>query len=272
MRLRFVRCDSSVHWAVSELPAAESAGSDRAAALLLVHALGTSHRIWDGVVEALRWPGPVLRYDLRGHGLSEVGEQPYTIASLARDAGLLLDAWGVSSVVVCGLSVGGLIAQELALSDRRVRAAVLCATAARIGTAAGWQTRIEQVRAGGVSSLSEVVLGRWFSPAFRAEQPELVRGYRCLLERTPEAGYLAMLGALAEADLSERVRQITVPTLVISGELDEATTPGDGERLASSIPGARFVLLRGASHLLSVEQPLQVASAIAGFAKGLGLG
>ena len=145
-------------------------------------------------------------------------------------------------------------------------------TAARIGTATGWQARIDQVRAGGVASLSEVVLGRWFSAAFRASEPDLVRGYRCLLERTPEAGYLAMLGALAEADLSESVRHIAVPTLVISGELDEATTPAEGERLAAAIPGARFVLSRGASHLLSVEQPRAVASAIEGFAKGIGLG
>lgn len=272
MGLRFVRCDSSVHLAVSRPSPVESTGSDPSVALLLVHALGTSHRIYDGVVEALRWTGPVLRYDLRGHGLSEVGDQPYTITSLARDASQLLDTWGVSSVVVCGLSVGGLIAQELAVSDRRVRAAVLCATAARIGTAAGWRARIEQVRAGGIASLSDVVLGRWFSSAFRAREPDLVRGYRCLLERTPEAGYLAMLGALADADLSERARQIAVPALVISGELDEATTPADGERLAALIPGARFMLSSGASHLLSVEQPREVALAIAGFARGLGLG
>lgn len=278
--MRFVRCDTAVHFTESIPPPARHAGapsggparSGSAPTLLFVHALGTSHRIYDGVVEALAWPGPVLRYDLRGHGLSEVGEQPYTIASLARDASQLLDRLGVAEVVVCGLSVGGLIAQQLALSERRVRAAILCGTAARIGTAAGWRARIEQLRAGGLAGQSEVVLARWFGPDFRAREPELVSGCRCLLERTSEAGYRAMLEALADADLSERTRDIRVPTLVVSGEIDEATTASDGQRLAASIPGARFALLRGASHLLCVEQPRELAALIQAFAGELGLG
>lgn len=271
MGIRFVRCDSLVHFAELR-PSLDGGDTDRSVALLLVHSLGTSHRIYDGVVEALGWRGPVLRYDLRGHGLSEVGEQPFGLSSLARDASQLLDACGVKSVVVCGVSVGGLVAQQLALDDRRVRAAVLCATAARIGTAAGWRARIDQVRSGGVASVSEAALGRWFSPAFVAREPDVVRGYRCQLERTPQAGYLGMLGVLAEADLSEQVRQIGVPTLVISGELDEATTPAEGERLAALIPGARFMLVRGASHLLGVEQPRELAAAIDRFREGVGLG
>jgi len=269
MGMRFVRCDTAVHFAELLPP---SGGNQHAVALLCVHALGTSHRIYDGVIDALGWRGPVLRYDLRGHGLSEVGDQPYTISSLARDASQLLDRLGVEAVVVCGLSVGGLIAQELARVDRRVLAAVLCGTAARIGTAAAWRARIDQVRAAGVQSSSEVVLGRWFGPTFRASEPELVRGCRCLLERTPEAGYLGMLSALADADLSEHAPDIRVPVLVVSGELDEATTPSDGERLAALIPGARFELLPGARHLLSVERPRELAALIEGFVKGIGLG
>ncbi|HWO13775.1 MAG TPA: alpha/beta fold hydrolase [Polyangiaceae bacterium] len=268
MVTRFVRCDSAVHF--TELLPAPSAG--HSVALLCIHALGTSHRLYDGLIEALGWRGPVLRYDLRGHGLSEIGEQPCTIASLARDASQLLERLGQRTAVVCGTSVGGLIAQQLALSDARVRAAVLCGTAARIGTLEGWRARIEQVRAGGVASTWELVERRWFTPAFRASQPDLVRGYRCLLERTPEAGYLALLQALSEADLTERVRDIRVPVLVVSGELDEATTPADGEQLASLIPAARFAQLAGASHLMSVEQPGQLARLIDGFTRGLGLG
>jgi 3-oxoadipate enol-lactonase len=275
--MSFVRCNGVVHQYL-ETPSStggkgRSSGASRAApTLLCIHALGTSHRIWGDVIEALDWPGQVLAYDLRGHGLSEIGETPYGIAGMSRDASALLSQRGVESVVVCGLSVGGLIAQELAASDPRVRAAVLCGTAARIGTREGWQNRIAQVRAGGIASIAEVVIARWFGAEYRARAADDVRGYRCLLERTPEAGYLATLHALAEADLRERVRSIAVPTLVVSGSLDEATPPADGRALAELIAGARFELLEGASHLMSVEMPRELAALISAFAAGGALG
>ena len=168
--MSFVRSGNVVHHC--ELRAA--APGVRAPALLLVHALGTSLRIWDGVLAALRFRGAVLRHDLRGHGLSELGECPYDIASLGRDAIGLLDQLELESVVVCGLSVGGLVAQELALSaPSRVRGVVLCGTAARIGTREGWQARIAQVRAGGIASISDAVLARWFSPLYRSLEPDV---------------------------------------------------------------------------------------------------
>lgn len=267
--MSFIRSGSSVSF--FELRSAASAAPRPA--LLLIHALGTSHRIWDGVLEASRFGGPVLRYDLRGHGLSELGECPYTIAALAADALALLDRLGIDTFIACGLSVGGLVAQELALgAGARARGAILCGTAARIGSREGWQARIDQVRAGSVASLADVVLNRWFSPGFREREPDAVRGYRCLLERTPHEGYLSMLHALRDADLTERVRGLRAPALVVSGELDEATTPADGRALAALIPGARFELLAQASHLLCVEKPRELAALIDGFSEGLALG
>jgi len=268
--MSFVRALGSVHFA--ELLDAPRVGAAPGPALLLVHSLATSHRIWDGFIAALGWRGPVLRYDLRGHGLSEIGECPYSVASLQRDASALLDAHGIESVVVCGLSVGGLIAQELALSEPRVRGAVLCGTASRIGTLEGWQSRVAMVRAGGVAAVSEAVLPRWFGAPFRASHPDVVRGYRCLLERTPADGYVAMLEALAGADLSARLPSLRMPALVVSGELDEVTTPADGRALAERIPAARFELLAGASHLLSVEKPRELAALVRAFVEEHSLG
>jgi 3-oxoadipate enol-lactonase/4-carboxymuconolactone decarboxylase len=274
--MSFIRCGSVVHHFELRSPAprarapgAGSSGSD-SPALLFIHAVGTSLRIWDGVVDALSFAGPVLRYDLRGHGLSEVGDTPYEVARLARDALDLLDQLGIGSAVVCGLSVGGLVAQELALAaPSRVRALVLCATAARIGTVDGWQTRIDQVREGGLRSITDLVMTRWFSPRYRELEPDAVRGHRCLLERTSPEGYLATLSALAQADLTDRVGRVRAPTLVISGELDEATPPASGSQLASLIPGATFELLAGVSHIFSVEKPRELAALIDDFVAGL---
>jgi 3-oxoadipate enol-lactonase len=242
-------------------------------ALVLVNALGTTTVIWEALLEALAFRGPVLGFDQRGHGLSELGEAPYTVDVLAADTLELLDALGIESAVVCGLSIGGLVAQRLAaLAPERVRGVILCGTAARIGTREGWQARIEQVQAGGLTGLLDAVLARWLSPSFRAASPELTRALRCLLERAYTPGYLATLHALREADLTEQTRRLRLPALVVSGELDEATTPEQGQELAASIPGARFELLEGAAHLLPVERPSELARLIDAFLLELGHG
>lgn len=275
--MSFVRCGSAVHFC--ELRPGLSGGrsasgrlSSGSPALLFINALGTNHHIWDGVLDVLRFGGPILRSDMRGHGLSEVGDTPYAVGSLAADALELIDRFGLESVVVCGLSVGGLVAQELAASaPSRVKAAVLCGTAARIGTREGWQNRMAQVRAEGIGSITDAVMSRWFGPLYRSLEADAVRGYRCMLERTPMEGYLATLHALCEADLTERVRNVRVPVLVVSGELDQATPPGAGLELAGLFPAARFELLEGASHMMSVEKPRQLAALIDHFLEGLNL-
>ena len=245
----------------------------RRPALLLIHALGTSHRIWDGLLQHLEYRGAVLRYDVRGHGLSELGQHPYSVQHLAEDAHALSMAHGFQSVLVVGLSLGGLVAQALALNAPDVvRGAILCGTAARIGSREGWEARSAQVEQGGLAAISDAVLARWFAPAFHEQSPEVVRGHRCMLERTASDGYRAALEALAEADLNDQVQAIRAPVLVISGELDEVTTPAAGQRLAKAIPGARFELLRGGSHLFPVEKPREVAASIDNFARELGLG
>jgi len=245
----------------------------RGPALLLLNALGTTTVIWDELLAHLAFPGAVLRLDQRGHGLSELGETPYSIPALAEDALGACNAFGLESVVACGLSVGGLVAQELAArTPERVRALILCGTAARIGSREGWQARLEQVQAGGLAAIADSVIGRWFAPGFETREPDLLRGYRCLLERTHAPGYLATLHALRDTDLTEQTSRLRLPSLVVSGEHDQATTPEDGQRLAACIPGARFELLRGAAHLLPVEKPRELARLIDGFLTELRLG
>lgn len=264
--MSFVRSGDIVH--CFELRPAK-AGCERLPTLLLIHSLGTNQSVWDGVVKALRFPGAILRYDLRGHGLTELGPDADGLAALAQDALGLLAALRVGAVVPCGISLGGLVAQELMLAaPERVRAAILCSTSARIGTPASWRERIEMVRSGGVSSVTESALTRWFAPLFRARAPDVVRGYRCMLERTPRQGYLAAMHALAGGDLSARLPSVRAPVLVVTGELDESTPPEQGRELAGLIPGARFELLLATSHIACVEKPRQLARSIDAFIEG----
>jgi 3-oxoadipate enol-lactonase len=232
--------------------------------IVFSNSLGTDLRVWDALLPRLPAGLRLVRYDSRGHGLSE-GAGAWTIGDLAGDLEGLLDALGIEAAVVCGLSVGGLIAQALAArSPARVRALILCCTAARIGSEALWQERIAAVEAGGIAALAEGVLERWFSPRFRAEEPALAL-WRAMLVRTPAAGYAATCAAIRDADLTESTRALRLPTLAVAGETDGATPPDLVRATAGLIPGARFALIPGCGHLPPVEAPAALAGLIAAF-------
>lgn len=239
-------------------------GEDAGLPIVFVNSLGADLRIWDGVVEHLidtpRFDHPVVRYDKRGHGWSDCPPAPYTIDENADDLAGLLDALGIAAAVVVGISVGGMIALNLAIRHpERVARLVACDTAAKIGTEAGWNARIEAVRASGTGILPDTVRTRWFTPAM---PPAGARLYLNMLERTPAEGYIGTCAALRDADLSDLVEQITAPTLVLCGEFDETTPPADGRALAAAIPGARFALIPDAAHLGNIEQPAAFAREI----------
>jgi 3-oxoadipate enol-lactonase len=237
--------------------------------IVQLHSLGTDSRIWDGVARALRRSHLVLRYDLRGHGLTDATPPPYSIDGLVQDLSELLDERGVASAVLCGISIGGQIALRLAARDPgRLAALVLCDTAASIGDEALWNARIAAIESGGLSSIADSVLARWFAPSFRETHPADYGGYRNLLLRTPAEGYVGVAAALRDADgavLTSAARSVRVPTLVLCGTEDAATPPHAVRELAESIPGARYELVPGAGHLPPVEQPEAVARAIRSF-------
>jgi 3-oxoadipate enol-lactonase len=205
----------------------------------------------------------LVRYDLRGHGLSDCPPGPYQLADFVADLRGLLDHLGVRRAVLAGISIGGLIAIEVAARyPDRVRSLVLADTACRIGTAAHWRARIEAVRRTGLERLAPAALETWFTESFRAGESARVTGYENLLARTPAEGYVASCAVLEESDLTERAGTIRAPALVMTGEDDRATPPEQGRALAAAIPGARFELIPDAAHLPCIEQPGRVASAI----------
>lgn len=235
-------------------------------ALLFANSLGSDLRIWDEVAARLAGRYHVIRYDLRGHGLSEAPAPPYSAADLAGDAVAILDQLNIHQAIVCGVSVGGLVAQAIAVNrPERVRALVLCDTGAKIATPEAWQQRIDKVRADGVDSLVQMTMERWFSAGFRARFPVEVRGYSLMLRQTSAAGYIGTCAALRETDFRAAITQVKQPTLVLCGAEDIATPPELGCELAGLIPGAQFFLIDNAAHLPCIEQPDATAARMAQF-------
>jgi 3-oxoadipate enol-lactonase len=224
--------------------------------LVFINSLGTDFRIWNEVAEILAPDFRIITYDKRGHGLSEPGPDQNDVADYARDLAALLEGAGVGPATIVGLSIGGLIAQEFYHHQPdRVAALVLCDTAAKIGTDEVWDQRIAQVERGGIESLADSVLERWFTADFRARRSAELAGMRAMLTRTPRQGYLAACGALKRADLRPYAGRIEAPTLCLVGDQDGSTPVALVRETASLIPRSRFKIIEGAGHLPNVERP-----------------
>ncbi|MBX3484854.1 3-oxoadipate enol-lactonase [Phenylobacterium sp.] len=236
-------------------------GPRDAPAVVLLHSIGCGHGMWAPQLPSLAsWR--VIRPDIRGHGHSDAPDSDYPLDRLAADVEDVLAALGVERAVVCGLSLGGAVAQALALrAPARVAGLVLANTAARIGSAEAWEQRAAAVRAEGLAAIAGMAMGRFFSDAFRAARPDVVDGFRDALLATSAVGYAGCCAALRDADLTGDVGRIAAPTLVIGGALDVSTPPAQTRALAGAIPGAVHLEL-DAAHLSNIEQPQAFAAAL----------
>lgn len=241
-------------------------------AIVFANSLGTDFRLWDDVIRRLAGDFRIVRYDKRGHGLSGCPPGPCTLTDLADDAASLLDALNLRNVMFVGISIGGMIAQQLALArPDLVAAAVLSNTGAQIGSAEMWDQRIAAVRDGGVDTIGDAVIERWFSPEFRRRNALQVRAWREMLGRTPADGYAACCEALKRADLTGEVAGLKQPALFIAGSEDGSTPPALVKGTADRIHGSRFRLFEGAGHLPCVEQPERYTEMILEFGRETGV-
>lgn len=247
--MAFVRAgDLVVHY--------ELCGPEDGPVVLLNNSVGTNFHVWDLQAAALSSRFRVLRYDMRGHGLTDCPAGPYTIAQLGDDARALLDALDVDTAHVVGLSIGGLVAQRLAATaPGRVRSLVLCDTANVIGPPSRWDDRIAAVSAGGLATIVDGVMKVWFTAGFPSSHPEVARGFANMLTRSPLAGYIACCHALRNADLRADDAKIACPTLVVVGDQDASTSPAMARELCAAIKGARLEIITNAAHIPTVEQP-----------------
>lgn len=244
-------------------------GDPNGAPVVFANSLGTDLRLWDKVIPLLPQSLRLIRYDKRGHGLSSCPPGPYSMGSLVRDAERFMDALNVRDAVFVGISIGGLIAQGLAVKRLdQIRALVLSNTAAKIGTTEMWNQRIALIRAGGIESIADPTMERWFSKSFRATAE--LHGWRAMLTRQPVEGYMGCCAAIAGTDLITPTSGLALPTLAIAGSEDGSTPPDLVRETAELIKGSRFHLIRGAGHLPCVEKPEEYARVLGNFLKETG--
>jgi 3-oxoadipate enol-lactonase len=231
-------------------------------AMLLCHALGADRTMWDRQAEEFALGRRIVRYDHRGHGQSDSPPGPYTIADLGGDVITLADVLGLDVFDFCGISMGGMVGMWLAASHPdRVRSLVLANTAPRIGTGEYWNERIARIEAGGIDSIGDVIVERFFSPEWRQTHDVETNRARKTLGAVDPDGYIGCCAAIRDADLSDSVTSIRARTMVIGGLYDVSTPPEAQEELAAAIPGSDLFVI-DAGHFSNLEAPEEFNTAL----------
>lgn len=244
-------------------------GPEDGAPVVFINSLGTDFRLWDKLLPLLPPGLRVLRYDKRGHGLSDAPAGAWSMGALVRDAERLMDHLGFRDALVVGLSIGGMIAQGLAVKRLDlVRAVVLSNTGAKIATPEIWAQRIADVERGGIRALSQAQIERWFAEPFRSSAEGAA--WRHMLERTPVEGYAGCCGAISGTDFYTPTSSLRLPALGIAGTEDKSTPPDLVRETVALIPGSRFELIHGSGHLSCVDRPDEYARLLSEFMRDIG--
>jgi len=237
-------------------------------AVVLAHAIGCDHRMWEELEKHLAPSHRVINIDARGHGASPVPPRPYSLRVLAEDVRALLDRLSIAKAHWVGLSMGGMIGQAFALEHPdRLGWLVIANSTSAYGPDGwtNWQNRIKLVEEGGLGAIREMVAQRYFSEAFRREHAETVKQVMDRFMETPVQGYLGCCDAIRELDFSTHLGAIRAPTLVIAGSDDVGTPVAMSEAMVKGIPGARLAVIPGAAHLSAVEKPREFNRLVADF-------
>jgi 3-oxoadipate enol-lactonase len=225
--------------------------------VMLSHSLGSDLSMWDPQMKVLEARFRVLSYDTRGHGQSEVPEGAYTLDQLVDDAAALLEALKIDRVHFIGLSMGGMIAQGLALKHPgRIESLVLCDTSAMIPEAAQAviQERIDTARREGLAALVDGTLARWFTPGYLKRKTSEAELIRRIFLATPAAGYIGCTEAIRRLNYLEALTRIQCPALILVGAEDPGTPVAASQAIHAKIAGSKLVVIPAASHLSNIEQ------------------
>jgi len=235
----------------------------------LTHPLGATLALWDDHVASLTKHVRVLRYDVRGHGGSEIPPGPYTLEQMSDDLFALLDSLGIVDTHIVGVSMGGLIGMTAALAHpERIKSLVLCDTTACYGPGVRpmWEDRIRVAESDGMTpTLVDRTMAIWFTEAFRAKHREAVGRIAAMLRTNDPRGYAAAIRAIGFVDLTERIGAIRCPTLVVVGEQDPGTPPAMARIIHERIAGSGLLVLPGAMHCAVVEDADRFLAAVLRF-------
>jgi 3-oxoadipate enol-lactonase len=234
--------------------------------VMMSNSLMSDLTMWDVTVPALVDRYRVLRYDTRGHGHSGTTPGPYSIALLADDAVGLMDALGIERVHFVGLSMGGMIAQQIgARYPERVHSLSLCDTASEMSMRSVWKERLAIVRSEGVAGLMDSTIQRWFTASFIASDPLAIEKVRRMILATGPEGYIACGSAVRDMAQTTMLLQVKTPTLVLVGRKDPACTVEHATVIHRLIDGSQLVVLEDAAHLANIEQPQAFNQALRAF-------
>jgi 3-oxoadipate enol-lactonase len=244
-------------------------GPSGAPVVTLTHPLGVTLALWDDHVASLSKRYRVLRYDVRGHGGSEIPPGPYTLEQMAGDLFDLLDSLGITETHFVGVSMGGLIGMTAAFTrPSRIKSLVLCDTTACYGPGVRpmWEDRIRVAESEGMTAtLVERTMAIWFTEAFRTRRPEIVERIASMLRKSDPRGYTAAIRAIGFVDLTERIDTIRCPALVVVGERDPGTPPAMARVIHERIAGSDLLVIPGAMHCAVVEDAGRFLAALLGF-------
>ena len=234
-------------------------------AIIFSNSLGTKYTMWKPQIDALQNDFFVICYDTRGHGASSSPKGPYSIDQLGSDVIHLLDHLNINKASFCGISMGGLTGQWLAIHHpERFNHVVVSNAAAKIGQELAWDTRAALVRDQGLKPIADTAASRWFTEPFIQSNAAVVESLSNDLGAGSPEGYASCCEALAKADLREKLESIHVPLLVIAGRKDPVTTVSDAQYMVNHIRSSALFEI-DASHISNIEQPKAFNQAILDF-------
>src|SRR5262245_57605533 len=241
--------------------------------ITMSNSLASNLSMWEAQMPVLTSRYRVLRYDTRGHGGTDATAGPYSLDELSEDVRALLQALGITRTHFIGLSMGGMIGQIMALKyPELLQSVVLCDTMSRVPTEAKpmWDERVHTAETRGMEPLVEPTVARWFTEPFRQKGAPVIDQVRSMIRTTPPQGYAGCCQSIAALNLTDQLKRISLPTLIIVGEDDPGTPVAASRVIHEQIQGSELVILKSAAHLSNLEQPEAFNQALTAFLQKIG--